>query len=162
MINLDKPSLLVKGNLEDIKKYLHTLVDSLQYALEDNEGMIFECREKLANFEDGNNNIKVEATNIEGEINADQINADGLEMLEGTIGDWTLGVADVPISEGTTTPANALFSGVQRYDLDDGQWYTTETWLTAGGVYCRYTHYTEGEEPQVTCYSKKWWELLKD
>lgn len=243
MINLDKPSLLVKGNLDDIKRYLHTLVDSLQYALEDNEGMISECREKLANYEDGNANIaelelevksnsaaiksqavtiganstnianlqiesntqgasinllvdngtvkggviveaindqssakisadkldiegktlniKVESTNIEGELTADQINADGLEVTKGKVGGWTLGEMRVPITNNDKVTTIAMYSGLMREEAGNA-YYQYETWLTPSGVSVVSQYVPadgSGGSPTLTTY-KTWRQIL--
>lgn len=288
MINLDKPSLLVKGNLDDIKRYLHTLVDSLQYALEDNEGMILECREKLANYEDGNANIaelelevrrnsaavksqavtvganatnianlkvetadikstieqqaitvsantsniasiqattdaqgsnisliaqsvdalgqetaaqlelkvgkdendqivsminasadnvkinaekldiegktlniKVESTNIEGELTADQINADGLEVTKGKVGGWTLGEMRVPITNNDKVTTIAMYSGLMREEAGNA-YYQYETWLTPSGVSVVSQYVPadgSGGSPTLTTY-KTWRQIL--
>jgi hypothetical protein len=118
-------------------------------------------------FEGEKLNIKVDATNIEGELTAEQINADGLNVQIGEIGEWTLGEATIPISEQTTITEKALYSGVQKYYLDNGvDWYTIETWLTARGAYSVYKYYkydgiANGILTTTNYYSSKWWELLK-
>lgn len=128
-------------------------------------------------FEGQKLNIKVESTNIDGKLKAEQIDADGIKAkdvdltgtitaLLGQIGEWTLGEADIPISSQTTIKETSLYSGVNKYDLDNLDWYTVETWLTAKGVYSLYKYYGNDGTPEgmlinTNYYSSKWWEILQ-
>ena len=76
--------------------------------------------------------IRVPATNIEGEVTAEQINAGGLEVLEGKIGGWTLGLMRVPINASSDVETYALRSE-EMYNASTKESY--RVYLTAEGVY---------------------------
>ena len=115
--------------------------------------------------------IKVDATNVtglfnvDGKIMADKINADGLDVEKGKVGDWILGEAEIPANapDGVldlTVKESALYSGVQTFEKDIG-YYTVETWLTARGVYCVVKTYGVLDVLEDTnYYFKTWFELL--
>lgn len=90
-------------------------------------------------------NIKVKATNVEGLLNvdgkieADKIDANGLEVLEATIGEWTLGKTNI-----NTSPPEILENEYALYSklltgtiTDNGEekMCTYRVYLTPKGVY---------------------------
>lgn len=107
-------------------------------------------------------NIKVKSTNIEGDINADQINADGLNVQEAVIGGWDLGLKEIPLSDTVTITANALESGWLEQQGLNGVEYTYKTWLTPQGVYVQYHEggYLDGiNNPKITVM-KTWFDII--
>lgn len=113
-------------------------------------------------------NIKVESTNIEGEISAEQINAEGLDIPRGNIGGWTLEEMSVPIGWAdenngivATRTEKALYSGAVEETKGDGIFYVNETWLTPSGVSISSRYYVDGggDSPPVITY-KTWRQIL--
>lgn len=119
-------------------------------------------------FEGQKLNIKVDATNIEGEITADKINADDMILKKATIGGWHLRQVDIPINANTADDIKneyTLYSDELTERRTDSQGiertYTYRVYLTAKGVYvCG--RYDSAEMSGAAYYSHgTWLELLE-
>ena len=100
-------------------------------------------------------NIKVDATNIEGKVTADQINAKDMNLQEATIGDWHLGQQEIYTSPISFETAHALYSD-EIYDPTTKATY--QIFLTPKGVYS-----TGRDSTGATVYSHKtWYKLLNE
>ena len=115
-------------------------------------------------------NIKVDATNIEGTVTAEQINADGISAKdvdisgtvnasEGAIGGWSLGPTKIPINVNDTIEENALTSP-QLTDTVNGKTYSYQVYLTPKGVYISGQYSTSNEVGISYFANKTWLEIL--
>ena len=111
-------------------------------------------------------NINVDATNIngllnvDGKIEADKIDANGLEVLEATIGGWHLAKTQVPISQTSSTEEFALYSD-KIFEENGDRDYTYQVYLTAKGVYVAGLYDTSNETGVPYFSSKTWLEICE-
>ncbi len=114
-------------------------------------------------FEGQKLNIKVDATNIDGKVTADKINANDMILEKATIGSWHLGQVDIPINANTADDIKdeyALYSDELTETRMDSQGveriYTYRVYLTAKGVYvCG--RYNTAEVSGNAYYSRGTW-----
>lgn len=149
------------NNQDDAQSEAYLSADKIQF-----EGKEFRIDASKIDFTADDFNIRanrltlndkpmVTAVNNTYYVDASQVSSDGLNAQNATIGGWTLGETNIPVSGSSLISRKALQSE-ELYTTKNGRTYTYRVYLTADGVYVA-GRYDTSYETGVPYYGNKTW-----